>query len=329
MSEDGQDISTPEGGIVARLAPSFLIRSLVVAIVCLVLGLWGIWDYVEVIPAQERHFARAEVTRVFLRIAEPVLSGEHTVNQELIDEFVAKVVDDLEVEGGPSVAADIEGLRASVASGGRTAIDAMAVLLTERVLPEAVAEVAGESKGEGSDRSRWFAAEAGMIAAVRSPTTGLGGPSDILKSARLAADNLLAAYGEVQQPSAYDRPVQWLFILCLPFVPWYLWQVATNIKRRFVLSDDGVLTLPGDEVWAPEDLADIDMHRWMRASKAWVVHTDGHRVLLDDYVFKGMFRIVGALASRKYPGDWTVEAKLVKKEAEDAASKADDDSESN
>jgi len=290
--------------------------------VCLVLGLWGVWDYVELIPAQERNFARAEVARAFLRVSEPILNGDTSTNPELVDDFVLKVLDDLSVEGAASVTAEIEGLRASVTSGGRTAIDRMSALISDRVLPDAVAEVEGDADG-GSDLSKWFEAERAMIDAVRSPTTGAGTPTEVLKAAKVSADGLLDAYGEVQQPSAHDRPVQWLFILCLPFVPWYLWQVLANKKRRFRLQDNGVLELPGNDVWAPDEIADIDMHRWMKTSKAWVVHTDGRRVLLDDYVFKGIFRIVGVLAATRYPDDWTLEAKPVKKTAD-----GDDGSES-
>jgi hypothetical protein len=45
-----------------------------------------------------------------------------------------------------------------------------------------------------------------------------------------------------------------------------------------------------------------------------VVHTDGRRVLLDDYLFKGIFRIVGELAAAQYPDLWTDEAKKIKVE---------------
>jgi hypothetical protein len=73
------------------------------------------------------------------------------------------------------------------------------------------------------------------------------------------------------------------------------------------------LHLPGD-VWSSQDITDIDMKRWMKSSKAWVVHTDGRRVLLDDYLFKGIFRIVGELAAAQYPDLWTDEAKKIKVE---------------
>jgi hypothetical protein len=50
----------------------------------------------------------------------------------------------------------------------------------------------------------------------------------------------------------------------------------------------------------------------MAKSKAWAVHVDGTRVLLDDYVYKGLWKIVGALAAAQNPDTWTTDAKLVK-----------------
>ena len=118
--------------------------------------------------------------------------------------------------------------------------------------------------------------------------------------------------------------MQWLFILCLPFVPYYIWSIVVNRRRRYALDADGTLHLPG-EIWSPKDVADIDMRRWMKASKAWVVHTDGHRVLLDDYLFKGIFRIVGELAAARYPDQWTDEAKKVKADASATQEKSSDE----
>jgi hypothetical protein len=157
-----------------------------------------------------------------------------------------------------------------------------------------------------------------MVSGARTPTKGSGEGSAALRRGLHLAQSQLGLYGEVEQPSAYDRPVQWLFILCLPFVPWYVWGVVANRRKRYAIDLDGTLHLPGEN-WPPADIADIDMGRWMKSSKAWVVHTDGHRVLLDDYIFKGVYRIVGELASARYPDQWTDEAKRVKKDVVEPA----------
>jgi hypothetical protein len=315
-------MTTEHTTIEAHLATSYTIRSVIVAIVCLVLGVWGVWDYVEIIPKQEREFARAEVCRAFNQYAEPIVGGGEAPDPHRLAAFMSVVVDDLAIEGGPSVETEVDGLREAVAGGGAHAIDTLERLLVQRLLPEAVQQ-AGEAQGTeaGSvlqtgptSRSTWLLAEAAMVSGARTPTQGSGESSDPLKLGLQLAQIQLGLYGEVEQPSAYDRPVQWLFILCLPFVPWYIWGVVTNKRKHYALDIDGTLHLPG-ETWQPADIVDIDMRRWMKSSKAWVVHTDGHRVLLDDYVFKGIYRIIGELASARYPEKWTDQAKRVKQDA--------------
>ena len=320
MTEDNSHIEAAEAGdtvLTARLAPSFFIRNAITAVVMLVLGLWGVWDYVEVIPKQERYFARAEVARAYNRFAEPIVSGASGPDSAALIDFMAKVVDDLAIEGGPAAASEIAGLEAAVATSDNAVIDRLHALITTDILPTALAESEtrerdGVTQASPISRGTWFAAEAIMVAASRLPTNTAGGASDELKLAMAAAASQVNLYGETEQPSTYDRPMQWLFILCLPFVPWYLWQIARSRGQQFTLLQDGSLELPGEH-WKAEELADIDMSRWMKSSKAWLVHTDGHRVLLDDYVFKGSFRIIGEIASRRYPEQWTDQAKIIKK----------------
>jgi hypothetical protein len=320
MSEGDSELQAGDTSLRAHVAPSYLIKTAAIAIVCLVLGVWGVWDYVEVIPTQERFFSRAEVCRSYRQIAEPVVSGGAQPAETEIAAFMSTVLDNLEIETSPELASEIIGLRAAVASGGPAAIDRLGVLLADRVLPDTLRQLASEHVPDGdtdtittgpTSAATWFAAEKAMVVGVRNQTTISGDPSDQLRLGLQLSEAQLQLYGEIERPSAYDRPVQWLFILCLPFVPWYCWQLARNKGRVYVLHEDGSLELPG-ESWSPDEIADIDMSRWMRTSKAWIVHTDGHRVMLDDYVFKGTHRIVGAIASEWYPEQWTDEAKKVK-----------------
>ena len=325
-------MSTEHSSITVRLATSYTIKNVIVAIVCLVLGLWGVWDYVEVIPRQERFFSRAEVCRTFNLFAEPIVAGGEKAADAKANTFMTAVVDNLSIEGGNSVVAEIDGLRATVESGGGQAVDKLEGLLVNRLLPEAVTratEAQGAEDGVTiqtgpTSESTWFLAESAMLRGVRTPTQGNGSTSDDLRQGLQLAQIQLDLYGDVEQPSAYDRPMQWLFILCLPFVPYYIWSIVVNRRRRYTLDADGTLHLPG-EIWSPKDVADIDMRRWMKASKAWVVHTDGHRVLLDDYLFKGIFRIVGELAAARYPDQWTDEAKKVKADASATQEKSSDE----
>lgn len=325
-------MSTEHRTITVRLAASYTIKNIIVTIVCLVLGLWGVWDYVEVIPRQERFFARAEVCRTFNQFAEPIVTGGEKAIEEKVNTFMAAVVDDLAIEGGAAVALEIDGLRAAVEGGGSQAVDKLEALLVQTLLPEAIKRAQEKQDAEDgttiqtgpTSKSTWFLAEAAMLSGTRTPVQGDGSASDALRQGLQLAHIQLDLYGDVEQPSAYDRPMQWLFIVCLPFVPYYIWAIVVNRRKRYALDADGILHLP-DEVWSPDDIADIDMSRWMKSSKAWVVHTDGRRVLLDDYLFKGIFRIVGELSAARYPDLWTDEAKKVKIDAVEAQEKSTDE----
>lgn len=66
------------------------------------------------------------------------------------------------------------------------------------------------------------------------------------------------------------------------------------------------------------------MSRWMSKSIVHVVHENGDRIKMDDYIHKSVHLIVGALASEMYPEQWDQEAKPVKKE-EDEAAELDED----
>ena len=321
---DLTQMTTEHQTIEVRLGNSYIIRQGLVAIVCLVLGVWGVWDYVEIIPRNERFFARAEVCRAFNQFAEPIVSGGAIPDNQNAEAFMRAVVTDLGIEGGPTAISEIDGLEAAIGSGDQSAIDTLHNLIASKLLPEAIQE-AGQGAEPGAtirtdptSTATWLLAESAMVAGTRTPTTVSGGATDVLRQGLQLAQVQLDLYGDVEQPSAYDRPVQWLFILCLPFVPYYLWGIFSNLPKRYALDTNGTLHLPG-ETWAPEDIADIDMDRWMRASKAWVVHSDGHRVLLDDYVFKGIFRIVGEIAANRYPQQWTDEARKVKSPSNDTA----------
>jgi hypothetical protein len=136
----------------------------------------------------------------------------------------------------------------------------------------------------------------------------------------------LTADAVPDKPSAYDKPTQWLFIACILFVPMALMEAARVKRRTYTLDDDGTLhcpagTLPSAD-WRSADIADIDMGRWMAKSIAWLVHTDGTRIKLDDYKHKDLYKIIGVIANRLHPDQWTIEAKPVKPEepADDAES---------
>ena len=308
----------------AGIGPGFLIRAVLIALMCLVFGVWGIYDYVYKLPTQARVWHRAEVARTFNRLAEPIANGStQKVNAAAMTAFSTAVLNDLKLEDDPYLVDEENGLQAvedDAESGDK-------LTLARQALVAALLKAQGESQQPSTTDTgtlqltrRWLATVAAMVQIAQTPTTIDGTPAPQLGQALVLSNAALQQWGDVQPPSKYDRPMQWLFILCLPFVPWYAWQAVHCGRRRFQLDQDGTMHLP-EGTWTKDQLASIDMHRWMAKSKAWIVHVDGTRVLLDDYVYKGLWKIVGALAASQDPATWTADAKLVKaadKETEDA-----------
>jgi hypothetical protein len=141
---------------------------------------------------------------------------------------------------------------------------------------------------------------------------------------RLAKDYLEAP---VPVPS-YDRMLQfWVYFVGCGVLgtPWAIWSIISLRRRSFAITEDGTLVTPEGSCPVGE-VRDIDMSRWMSKSIAVVTLANGTTSLLDDYKYRNVHRIVGAIAHRLYPADWTIEAKMVKKKASsgDASQPADE-----
>ena len=133
-----------------------------------------------------------------------------------------------------------------------------------------------------------------------------------LAEAQATIDGLQKTYGGVPpSESWYDRPVQlWLWVIFggVLGTPFFLWQWLAPARKKYRLDDDGTLHAP-EGTFTADQIADIDMSKWMAKSKAWVVTKDGRRILLDDYKFRNMHLIVGSLAYERYPEAWTEDAR--------------------
>lgn len=240
------------------------------AVVCLVLGVWGIWDYTVAIPDALRASDRAELLREFVQPALSVERGSQERDSAMVALNVA-IEDDDGLDQGWS--------------------DALIVF-------------GGAVSGSGMDSQQ--------------------------KATSLVED-YLNEYGSVTRPSKFDRPMQWVFILCLPFGFYYIFAYSKMTKRArmYRLDDDGALSTP-EGTWSKEDIQDIDMERWIsktgKARMTWtakVVVENHPPILLDDYVYKDMHLIIGNLAHRFYPENWTPLAKRVKVETQEESEETD------
>lgn len=212
--------------ITTAVRPSYFLRGIILGLLMLVLGVWGIYDLLVSIPAAQARVDRFTEARA--RLAE---------------------LDQLGLAGGP-----------------------------ESLTQEQIAE----------------------YAALEAETDELapGGENPV-------------------PPGKWDKAVQWMFILCLPFVPLYMVGPIRTRGHQYTIENDGALRGPHG-TWAEVDIASIDMSRWMSKSVAAVVHTDGRRVDLDDFIHRDMDKIVGAIAHRMHPDQWDEDAKPVKSEAASA-----------
>jgi hypothetical protein len=280
--------------ITTTIARHYAWRCIIIAIVFLVLGLWGVYDYMVAIPAREQQFLRGEICRLVSDAFEPGHWDEAApIARERITAEIERIGSE-HFKADQSQAFDAEDL--SEEAWAARAADVQAAIASIR-----------ERNEDG-----WFMALLLFREALRQPPfdyplTGV----DLL--AHETAQSGAQAVAGVSQPSRYDRPTQWAFMACLPFVPYYVWAFVATRRRVYRMDEDGTLHLP-QGTWAQDDIADIDMSRWMAKSIAHVVHRDGTRVKLDDYKHRNLHLIIGAVASRLYPDQWQPDAKQIKSE---------------
>lgn len=131
-----------------------------------------------------------------------------------------------------------------------------------------------------------------------------------------------------QAPASYDGWVNFYiyFIGCgILGAPWFLWKLVSRRSLFWRLEDDGSLVTP-DGTYTSDQITDIDMSIWMKKSIARVeVEGSDDDVVLDDYENQDAYRIVGALAHKFYPDEWTEDAKPVKEGSDSEDDAADDE----
>ena len=132
-----------------------------------------------------------------------------------------------------------------------------------------------------------------------------------------------------EPPASYDGWVNlWVYFVGCGILgtPWFVWKFISRRGQTWILQDDGSLQTP-DGTFAADQILDIDMSIWMKKSLAKVmVEGQNDPIVLDDYEYQNVYLIVGALANRFHPDEWTEEAKPVK-DAKDTDDPADSETE--
>lgn len=128
-----------------------------------------------------------------------------------------------------------------------------------------------------------------------------------------AADTAFARFSEVPSPrSAFDYQIQiWVYMVgCGVGVPWFLFTQIGLMRRKYRLDDDGTLHAP-EGTFASEQIVGLDLSKWMSKAIATVEVEGGTQIKMDDYKFRYTEDIVGVLAQRFYPGEWTSDARPI------------------
>jgi hypothetical protein len=273
------------------IARGYAWRMIIIGAACVVLGAWGVYDYAVDIPKRQQLHERGallEQCRDALQ-TEQAAGAPTPEAQQAMEAITAEMNRIFTRELAETVGPEQSTVTAEQLPEMQQAI-AQALTSSEDANWMALLNVIGQ----------------GLIAERRLPLTEHDYPQ--AHTAFEATQRLLDEIGQVTAPGKYDRVIQWAFIACLPCAPYFFWMYFAARRRTYRLDDDGTLHTPTGD-WTADQIADIDMSRWMAKSIAWVVHTDGGRAKLDDYKFKGLHQIVGAIASRLHPDEWDRDAR--------------------
>ena len=132
------------------------------------------------------------------------------------------------------------------------------------------------------------------------------------------AETVLTTYADdkPQKPSKYDGLISLVVWFAgglsgLPFLIWPLWK---HRNGGWILDEEGTLRSPKGELIRDAEIKDIDMSSWRglinpQASNKSTWHAklileDDRKVLLDDYPWDGVSRIIARYAHRFHPDTW-------------------------
>lgn len=292
--------------LTTRLKRGHVLRQLIIGLFCVALGVWGVYDYVWTIPRQRADHEKYVVASAVKDALEAQPGDEdfETLREAAFEKINGSAQDLVKSR----LQAQLKESGKSIENLGDLTEDDLKVKFDER-------------------ESAWFAflVQSAKALSTPRPATGTQKLTEQQTAAYDASAELVNRFAEVTPPAKYDRIMKGLvFIPCLPIGLYMLFMLGIQSQRRYRLSAEGDLRFPNKEQWAHDEIADIDMHKWMSKSIAFVKRADGRQHKLDDYIHQDMHLIVGALAHRFHPDEWTEDARPIKSDEEQAA-EADDE----
>ena len=283
--------------ITTSLKRSYVLQRVVLAVLCVGLGAWGVMDYFVWLPAKQKAFVRAEVYRAVNDAITAHGTGAEnaTSSMELADAR----------------------LQTAAAEVSEVARDAMTTEESDSLSVEQKADRMREAL-EGANLQQWlFELTMLKTALDEVKQTPPGRVPERSEQFLQIADMLklrLSETDDISEVSTVDRVTRGvLFMPCLPYGLWLFYALARMRRIRYVLDDDGTLKTPGGDI-APDQIADVDMSRWMAKSFATIKLTDGREVKIDDFYHQDAHLIIGQLAHERDPEAWNDDATPVKPE---------------
>lgn len=283
------------------LAPRFWIEKVIFGAICLVLGVWGIYDYTIAIPQQEKSWEWRKTLTVYQKIFD---SWEEENLKELIKDAEKHIQEKIEAfqinKKNVPVYKDFENVNININPNLQDDESVIGFLyLATTVI-----------KNEYQK--------------TRKPNN-LTLPEKLLPIKKFVF-NGLNQVGGVEKPSDFDRYVQWAFISCLPYGLWIFLntlslgrkgkQYKLNTTEKTIKTPDGVYFY-GEHSKSDElRVVSIDMSSWSsktgsarKSWMAWLVTKHNKRICLDDFPYKNMWKIVGEIAHHFEPNKWSTDAK--------------------
>ena len=292
--------------IQTRPRTRWVIQMSLMTVLCAVFGVWGWYDYSVKIPMDELGYQKQVAFTNVKSGLEAHANGEDNALQTAVQAVQAarQQLSESMTEG------EIEELKSV-----RQEMESQFKLELQRAQDEGLVSVEFNYTAElgtvAQARLRWSLEidrlAAGLLA-VGQDRWARG--SDSFANFVEGVSNGITAYQKFPVPNKWNRMVQWLFILCGPYSVVAGLQLIGGLRKKYSVDDEGNFHHPQGS-WGATEISDIDMSRWMSKSVAKIVHADGRTAKVDDYVHQDADQIIGAIAHRLRPEEWTDHAKAV------------------
>ena len=292
--------------IQTRPRTRWVIQMSLMTVMCAVFGVWGWYDYSVKIPMDELGYQKKVAFSNVKSGLEAHANGEDNALQTAVQAVQAA----RQQLTASMTEAEIEQLK-SVREEMNSQFKSEMQRAQEEGLVSVEFNYTAELGTVAQARLRWSLEIDRLAAGLLAVGQGRWARgSDAFANFVEGVSSGITAYQKFPVPNKWNRMVQWLFILCGPYAVVAGLQLTGGLRKKYSVDEDGTFHHPQGS-WEAAEISDIDMSRWMSKSVAKIVHADGRTVTVDDYVHQDADQIIGAIAHRLRPEEWTDHAKAV------------------